>query len=55
LAWLLGKPAVTVPILGATRLEHVDNAVAALDVTLIDEEVAKLETHYRPHPVLGHH
>jgi aryl-alcohol dehydrogenase-like predicted oxidoreductase len=55
LAWLLGKPAVTVPILGATRLEHVDNAVAALGVTLVDEEVAELETPYRPHPVLGHH
>jgi 1-deoxyxylulose-5-phosphate synthase len=54
LAWLLGKPAVTAPVIGATRLEHVDEAVAAVDVALSDEEVAQLEEPYRPHPVLGH-
>jgi 1-deoxyxylulose-5-phosphate synthase len=54
LAWLLGKPGVSAPIVGATKLEHVDDAVAALDVALSEEEVARLEAPYRPHPVLGH-
>jgi 1-deoxyxylulose-5-phosphate synthase len=54
LAWLLGKPAVAAPIVGATRLEHLEDAVAAVDVTLSDEEVARLEAPYRPHPILGH-
>jgi aryl-alcohol dehydrogenase-like predicted oxidoreductase len=54
LAWLLGRPAVTAPIIGATKLSHVDDAVAAVDVTLSTEEVARLEAPYRPHPVLGH-
>jgi aryl-alcohol dehydrogenase-like predicted oxidoreductase len=55
LAWLLGKPAVTAPIVGATRLGHLEDAIAAVDVTLSEEEVARLEAPYRPHPVLGHH
>ena len=54
LAWLLGKPAVSASIVGATKLSHVDDAVAALDVTLSEEEIGKLEAPYRPHPVLGH-
>jgi 1-deoxyxylulose-5-phosphate synthase len=54
LAWLLGKPAVSAPIVGATRLSHLDDALAAVDVTLSAEEVARLEAPYRPHPVLGH-
>jgi aryl-alcohol dehydrogenase-like predicted oxidoreductase len=54
LAWLLGKPGVSAPVVGATRLGHVDDAVAAVDVVLSDEEVARLELPYRPHPVLGH-
>jgi aryl-alcohol dehydrogenase-like predicted oxidoreductase len=54
LAWLLGKPAVTAPIVGATKLTHLDDAVAAADVQLTGEEVATLEAAYRPHPVLGH-
>ncbi len=54
LAWLLDKPAVTAPIVGATKLEHVNEAVAAVDVTLNDEEVARLEEPYRPHPIRGH-
>jgi 1-deoxyxylulose-5-phosphate synthase len=54
LAWLLAKPAVTAPIVGATKLGHLDDAVAAVDVTLSDEEVARLEAPYRPHPVRGH-
>jgi aryl-alcohol dehydrogenase-like predicted oxidoreductase len=54
LAWLLGKPAVTAPIVGATKLRHLEDAIAATDVTLSEGEVARLEAPYRPHPVLGH-
>ncbi|HVQ97024.1 MAG TPA: aldo/keto reductase [Mycobacteriales bacterium] len=54
LAWLLAKPAVTAPIVGATKLGHLQDAVAAVDVTLTADEVARLEAPYRPHPVLGH-
>jgi aryl-alcohol dehydrogenase-like predicted oxidoreductase len=54
LAWLFGKPAVTAPIVGATKLGHVQDAVAAVEVTLTDDEVAKLEAPYAPHPVIGH-
>ncbi|MGH9211203.1 MAG: aldo/keto reductase [Acidimicrobiales bacterium] len=54
LAWLLGKPAVTAPIVGATKLAHLEDAVAAVEVTLSDDEVARLEAPYRPHPILGH-
>jgi aryl-alcohol dehydrogenase-like predicted oxidoreductase len=54
LAWLLRKPAVSAPIVGATKLAHVEDAIAALNVTLSDEEVARLEAPYKPHRVLGH-
>jgi aryl-alcohol dehydrogenase-like predicted oxidoreductase len=54
LAWLLGKPGVTAPIVGATKLGHLDDAVAAVDVKLGDEDVARLEALYQPHRVLGH-
>jgi aryl-alcohol dehydrogenase-like predicted oxidoreductase len=54
LAWLLGKPGVTAPIVGATRLEHLTEALAAEQVTLDDDEVAALEELYRPHSVAGH-
>ena len=54
LAWLIGKPAVTAPIVGATSVAHLDDAVAAVGLRLTGEEVARLETAYRPHPVLGH-
>jgi 1-deoxyxylulose-5-phosphate synthase len=55
LAWLLGKPAVTAPIVGATKLHHLEDAIAAVELTLSEDEVARLEAPYRPHPVLGHH
>jgi aryl-alcohol dehydrogenase-like predicted oxidoreductase len=55
LAWLLGKPAVTAPIVGATSLRHLADAIAAVEVALSEDEVARLEAPYRPHPVLGHH
>jgi aryl-alcohol dehydrogenase-like predicted oxidoreductase len=54
LAWLLHKPGVTAPIVGATRLEHLGDALAAAELALTDEEIARLEEPYRPHPVLGH-
>ena len=54
LAWLLAKPVVTSPIVGVTRQEHLDDAVAAVDLELTPEEVAELEAPYRPHPVAGH-
>jgi len=53
LAWLFSKPAVTAPIVGATKLHHLQDAVAALDLRLTPEEVASLEEPYIPHPVLG--
>jgi aryl-alcohol dehydrogenase-like predicted oxidoreductase len=53
LAWLLQKEAVTAPIVGATRMEHLEAAVGALGVQLSSEEVAALEAPYLPHPVAG--
>jgi aryl-alcohol dehydrogenase (NADP+) len=54
LAWLLHKPGVTSPIVGVRKLDHLEQAVEALDLDLSDEECALLEEPYRPHPVLGH-
>ncbi|MEO8082928.1 MAG: aldo/keto reductase [Ardenticatenales bacterium] len=54
LAWLLRQPAVTAPIVGATKLAHLEDAVAALDVTLDDGEAAALGAAYVPHRVMGH-
>jgi aryl-alcohol dehydrogenase-like predicted oxidoreductase len=54
LAWLLHKPAVTAPIVGATKAEHLQDALAAEQLALSDEEIARLEEPYAPHPVLGH-
>jgi aryl-alcohol dehydrogenase-like predicted oxidoreductase len=54
LAWLLGRPGVTAPIVGATKPAHLADALAAVDLTLDDEEVRLLEEPYVPHPVLGH-
>ena len=53
LAWLLSKPAMTSPIVGATKLSHLEDAVAAVAVKLSPEQIARLEEPYRPHPVLG--
>jgi len=54
LAWVLQKPEIHSPIVGATRLEQLDDAVAALDVKLSGDDVAQLEAPYRPHAVVGH-
>jgi aryl-alcohol dehydrogenase-like predicted oxidoreductase len=53
LAWLLAKPGVTAPIVGATKPEHLRDAVAAIDVKLSAEDIARLEEPYVPHPVAG--
>lgn len=55
LAWLLHKPGITAPIIGASKMPHLEQAVAAADIELSDEEMTFLEEPYRPHPVLGHH
>jgi 1-deoxyxylulose-5-phosphate synthase len=54
LAWLLNKPGVTAPIVGATKLSHLEDALAAERLTLSSDEIARLEEPYRPHRVLGH-
>ena len=54
LAWLLHKPGVTAPIVGATKVQHVDDALAAEALELSDDEVARLEEPYVPHAVSGH-
>jgi aryl-alcohol dehydrogenase-like predicted oxidoreductase len=54
LAWLLQKPGVTAPIVGATKIEHLESAVRALDVRLSDDQIKALEQPYQPHAVRGH-
>jgi aryl-alcohol dehydrogenase-like predicted oxidoreductase len=54
LAWLLHKPAVTAPIVGATKLEHLEDAIAAERLALDGDEIALLEEPYIPHSVSGH-
>jgi len=54
LAWLLHKPGVTAPIVGATKLAHLEDALAAAELVLPADEIERLEEPYRPHPVLGH-
>jgi aryl-alcohol dehydrogenase-like predicted oxidoreductase len=54
LAWLIRKPAVTTPIVGASKPQHLDDALAALTLELSEAEIAQLEAPYVPHPVVGH-
>jgi aryl-alcohol dehydrogenase (NADP+) len=54
LAWVLSKPYTASPIIGATKMEHLDQAIATLDIKFSDDEIKKLEESYKPHPVLGH-
>jgi len=53
LAWLLHKPGVTAPIVGATKVEHVEDAIAAEALSLSEDEIERLEAGYVPHPVSG--
>src|SRR3954447_26101756 len=54
LAWLLSKPGVTAPIVGASKPPHLEEAVGALEIRLDTDEIAALEAPYQPHPILGH-
>ena len=54
LAWVLSKPVVTAPIIGATKPHHLDDAVASLSVEITPDEINQLEEAYQPHPVLGY-
>jgi aryl-alcohol dehydrogenase (NADP+) len=54
MAWLLGRPGVTAPIVGVTRASHLDDAVAALDVELTQQETEQLDKPYVPHRIAGH-
>jgi aryl-alcohol dehydrogenase (NADP+) len=54
LAWLLTKPAMTSPIVGTSRMSHLEEAVAATEIELTEDEIVALEENYIPHPVLGH-
>ena len=54
LAWILQQPGLTAPIIGATKAQHLDDAVKALELKLEPEELKALEEPYRPHPILGH-
>ena len=53
-AWLLAQPAVTSPIVGVTKQEHLDQALAAVDVELTDDDLEELSAGYRPHAIAGH-
>ena len=54
LAWLRTRPGVTAPIVGVTKVHHLTDALASLDLALTDDEVRRLEAPYVPHGVLGH-
>ena len=54
LAWMLNKPHITAPIIGASKMDHLDQAIAALEIQLSVEEIKSLEEPYQPHPILGH-
>jgi aryl-alcohol dehydrogenase-like predicted oxidoreductase len=54
LAWMLAKPIVTAPIIGATKPHHLEDAIAALSVHLTSDEIQHLEEPYRPHPIIAH-
>lgn len=54
LAWLLHMPGVDAPIVGATKLAHLEQLVDAVEIELSDEQLERLESHYTPHPILGH-
>ncbi len=54
LAWMLHKPGITAPIIGSSKMNHLEQAIAAVEISLTPEEIARLEEPYEPHPVLGH-
>ncbi|MFT3890605.1 MAG: aldo/keto reductase [Anaerolineales bacterium] len=54
LAWILSKPHINSPIIGATKMDHLEQAIAALEINLSEDEIKRLEEPYKPHPILGH-
>jgi aryl-alcohol dehydrogenase (NADP+) len=54
LAWILNKPHIASPIIGATKMDHLEQAIAALEIKLSEDEMKRLEEPYKPHPILGH-
>jgi aryl-alcohol dehydrogenase (NADP+) len=54
LAWMLHRPGITAPVIGASRMHQLEEAVAAVEIQLTQEESTSLEELYKPHPVLGH-
>jgi len=54
LAWMLSKTHITAPIIGASKMKHLEEAIEALDIVLSEDEISSLEEAYQPHPILGH-
>jgi aryl-alcohol dehydrogenase-like predicted oxidoreductase len=54
LAWMLSKPVITAPIVGATKPHHLEDAVAALSIQLTPDEIQHMEEAYQTHPILGY-
>ena len=54
LAWVLSKPHIAAPIIGSSKIEHLNQAIDALEIKLTEEEIKQLEESYQPHPILGH-
>ena len=54
LAWMLNKPHISAPIIGASKMDHLDQAIAALEIKLSADEISRMEELYQPHPILGH-
>jgi aryl-alcohol dehydrogenase (NADP+) len=54
LAWMLHKPYITSPIIGASKMHHLEESIAALEIQLAPDEIKQLEELYQPHPILGH-
>ena len=54
LAWMLNKPYINAPIIGASKIDHLNQAIAALDIKLSPDDITRLEQMYQPHPILGH-
>jgi aryl-alcohol dehydrogenase (NADP+) len=54
IAWMLARPGITAPIIGASKMHHLEDAIRACDLTLSDDEIRELNEPYQPHPVLGH-
>ncbi|WP_345297138.1 aldo/keto reductase [Candidatus Villigracilis affinis] len=51
---MLNKPHIAAPIIGSSKIEHLDQAIAALEIKLSEDEIKSLEELYQPHPILGH-